>query len=73
MFDYSFDDEKDGHKRIEMIYDNIKRLTDMSRDELHKLTYQHKKDMVYNHEYFINDFYHNVYNNHLEFLNGWVK
>ena len=37
------------------------------------LQYQHKKDMVYNHEYFINDFYHNVYNNHLEFLNGWVK
>lgn len=73
MFDYSFDEEKDGHKRIKMIYDNIKRLTDMSREELHKLTYSHKKEMVYNHEYFINDFYHNVFENHLKFLTEWVR
>ena len=73
MFDYSFDEEKDGQKRIKMIYDNVKRLTDMSREELHKLTYSHKKEMVYNHEYFINDFYHNVYENHLKFLTEWVR
>lgn len=73
MFDYSFDEEQDGHKRIKMIYDNIKRLTDMSREELHKLTYSHKKEMVYNHEYFINDFYHNVFENHLKFLTEWVR
>jgi hypothetical protein len=73
MFDYSFDEEKHGPTRIKMIYDNIKRLTDMSREELHKLTYSHKKEMVYNHEYFINDFYHNVYENHLKFLTEWVR
>jgi len=33
----------------------------MSRTELHKLVYKSKKDMIHNHEYFINHFNDNVY------------
>ncbi len=61
IFDNSYDEVEDGRDRLDIIYENIKRLSSMSRTELHKLVYKSKKDMIHNHEYFINHFNDNVY------------
>lgn len=53
FIDESYDLETDRNKRIVMIYNEIKRLTSMSTQELHDWYYSMEDILVYNNQYFL--------------------
>jgi hypothetical protein len=52
--DESYDSVEDRNTRLQMIYNEIKRLCNMSKEELHNLYWSMKDILIYNHRHLIN-------------------
>jgi hypothetical protein len=52
--DESYDEETDNDKRFFMILDEVKRLCNMTKKEIHKWYYEMEDILIYNQDHFAN-------------------